>query len=44
MAGADTGHDPAHQLDEIAEQYDQMPEYATAIRTGTAPTEAILRF
>jgi TnpA family transposase len=27
----------------IAEQYDQMMKYATAIRTGTAPTEAILR-
>ncbi|MGO4612713.1 Tn3 family transposase [Nocardia sp. 2YAB30] len=27
----------------IAEQYDQMVKYATAIRTGTASTEAILR-
>jgi TnpA family transposase len=27
----------------IAEQYDQMMKYATAIRTGTASTEAILR-
>ena len=27
----------------IAEQYDQMIKYATAIRTGTASTEAILR-
>ncbi|MFE3989011.1 Tn3 family transposase [Nocardia tengchongensis] len=27
----------------IAEQYDQMVKYATAIRTGTAATEAILR-
>lgn len=27
----------------IAEQYDQMLKYATAIRTGTASTEAILR-
>jgi len=29
--------------DKIAEQYDQMVKYATAIRTGTASTEAILR-
>ncbi len=29
--------------DRIAEQYDQMLKYATAIRTGTASTEAILR-
>lgn len=29
--------------DQIAEQCDQMIRYATAIRTGTAPTEAILR-
>ncbi|GAA0919813.1 hypothetical protein Vau01_122720 [Virgisporangium aurantiacum] len=29
--------------DIIAEQYDQMLKYATAIRTGTASTEAILR-
>ena len=29
--------------DIIAEQYDQMIRYATAIRTGTASTEAILR-
>ncbi len=29
--------------DRIAEQYDQMIRYATAIRTGTATTEAILR-
>jgi TnpA family transposase len=28
---------------QIAEQYDQMIRYATAIRTGTASTEAILR-
>lgn len=27
----------------IAEQYDQMIKYATAIRSGTASTEAILR-
>nr|WP_266099576.1 Tn3 family transposase [Rhodococcus ruber] len=27
----------------IAQQYDQMIKYATAIRTGTATTEAILR-
>lgn len=27
----------------IADQYDQMIKYATAIRTGTASTEAILR-
>jgi TnpA family transposase len=27
----------------VAEQYDQMIKYATAIRTGTASTEAILR-
>ncbi|WP_329408169.1 transposase [Nocardia vinacea] len=27
----------------IAQQYDQMMKYATAIRTGTASTEAILR-
>jgi len=27
----------------IAEQYDQMMKYTTAIRTGTASTEAILR-
>lgn len=27
----------------IAEQYDQAVKYATAIRTGTASTEAILR-
>ncbi|WP_406275751.1 transposase [Nocardia sp. NBC_00881] len=27
----------------IAQQYDQMVKYATAIRTGTASTEAILR-
>ena len=29
--------------DLIASQYDQMIKYATAIRTGTASTEAILR-
>ena len=29
--------------DLIAQQYDQMINYATAIRTGTASTEAILR-
>jgi TnpA family transposase len=29
--------------DIIAEQYDQMIKYATAIRSGTASTEAILR-
>jgi TnpA family transposase len=29
--------------DRIAEQYDQMIKYATAIRVGTASTEAILR-
>lgn len=29
--------------DLIAQQYDQMLKYATAIRTGTASTEAILR-
>jgi len=29
--------------DIIAEQYDQMIKYATAIRAGTASTEAILR-
>lgn len=29
--------------DVIAEQYDQMIKYATAIRSGTASTEAILR-
>jgi TnpA family transposase len=29
--------------DRIAEQYDQMVKYATAIRVGTASTEAILR-
>lgn len=29
--------------DRIAEQYDQMTEYASAIRTRTARTEAILR-
>ena len=29
--------------DKIGEQYDQMMKYATAIRTGTASTEAILR-
>ena len=29
--------------DLIAQQYDQMVKYATAIRTGTASTEAILR-
>jgi TnpA family transposase len=29
--------------DLIAQQYDQMTKYATAIRTGTASTEAILR-
>ena len=29
--------------DVIAEQYDQMIKYATAIRTGTASTETILR-
>jgi len=29
--------------DVIAQQYDQMIKYATAIRTGTASTEAILR-
>ncbi|WP_433722100.1 Tn3 family transposase [Nocardia sp. CA-129566] len=28
---------------ETAEQYDQMVKYATAIRTGAASTEAILR-
>jgi TnpA family transposase len=27
----------------VAEQYDQMIKYATAIRTGTASTDAILR-
>ena len=31
------------QWDLIAEQYDQMIKYATAIRTGTASTETILR-
>jgi TnpA family transposase len=29
--------------DRIGEQYDQMIKYATAIRVGTASTEAILR-
>src|SRR5262249_51453607 len=29
--------------DVVAEQYDQMTKYATAIRAGTALTEAILR-
>ncbi len=29
--------------DVVAEQYDQMIKYATAIRTGTASAEAILR-
>jgi TnpA family transposase len=29
--------------DLVASQYDQMIKYATAIRTGTASTEAILR-
>ena len=29
--------------DRIGEQYDQMLKYATAIRVGTASTEAILR-
>jgi len=33
----------AIRWDIIAEQYDQMIKYATAIRTGTASTEAILR-
>jgi len=33
----------AIRWDIIAEQYDQMIRYATAIRTGTASTEAILR-
>jgi TnpA family transposase len=33
----------AIRWDLIAEQYDQMIKYATAIRTGTASTEAILR-
>ena len=33
----------AIRWDVIAEQYDQMIRYATAIRTGTASTEAILR-
>ena len=31
------------RFDLIAEQYDQMIKYATAIRAGTASTEAILR-
>jgi len=31
------------RFDLIAEQYDQMIKYATAIRAGTATTEAILR-
>ncbi len=31
------------QWELIAQQYDQMIKYATAIRTGTASTEAILR-
>jgi TnpA family transposase len=30
-----------HREDVVAEQYDQMIKYATAIRTGTASTEAI---
>src|SRR6266487_3705288 len=30
--------------DIIAEQYDQMIKYATAVRAGTASTEAILRW
>jgi TnpA family transposase len=29
--------------DRLGEQYDQMIKYATAIRVGTASTEAILR-
>lgn len=33
----------AIRWDIIAEQYDQMIKYATAIRSGTASTEAILR-
>ena len=33
----------AIRWDPIAEQYDQMVKYATAIRSWTASTEAILR-
>jgi TnpA family transposase len=33
----------AIRWDIIAEQYDQMIRYATAIRTGATSTEAILR-
>jgi TnpA family transposase len=33
----------AIRWDLVAEQYEQMIKYATAIRTGTASTESILR-
>jgi TnpA family transposase len=37
------GADPADRWELTAQQYDQMIKYATAIRTRTASTEAILR-
>ncbi|WP_207922585.1 Tn3 family transposase [Micromonospora sp. KC606] len=48
QAGAWPGLAPAMmgraiRWDLVAEQYDQIIKYATAIRTGTASTEAILR-
>ena len=47
QSGAYPGLGPALtrpiRWDLIAQQYDQMIKYATAIRTGTASTEAILR-
>ena len=44
MAAAETGADPSDQLGPRSpSRYDQMLKYATAIRTGTASTEAILR-
>ena len=35
--------DQADRLGLIRQQYDQMVKYATALRLGTAETEAILR-
>lgn len=43
LVAPDTGVGAADPVGIVAEQYDQTIKYATAIRTQTASTEAILR-
>jgi hypothetical protein len=43
LPGARGGSDPPDPLELIAQQYDQLVEYATALRLGTAESEQVLR-